>query len=173
MKNQGGRRSSPAEQVVQAPCIYCTQCNFKARNKSEMDEYMKRTRMHMPTGPFYLLTGRTGTDPLPKGGNASSSCNQEAAKMAYHVIFLTMQFTKKAQKVPKLCFNGPMCTWKPGCLYIHPEDGDIMPNKANNQQGRGKICHWSAGQCPQLFQLGLLRALSKFQVPSFYCLGVH
>ena len=34
MKNQGGRRSSPVEQVAKAPCIYCTQCNFTARNKS-------------------------------------------------------------------------------------------------------------------------------------------
>ena len=32
-------------------------------------------------------------------------------------------------KVRKMCKNGTMCLWKPGCRYIHPEDGEVMPQR--------------------------------------------
>ena len=56
-------------------------------------------------------------------------------------------------KVPKMCYNGPSCTWKPGCRYVHPEDGETIPvREALWQEGRRpqvKVCYWSAAKCPR------------------------
>ena len=56
-------------------------------------------------------------------------------------------------KVPKMCYNGPSCTWKPGCRYVHPEDGETIPvREALWQEGRRpqvKVCDWSAAKCPR------------------------
>ena len=30
-------------------------------------------------------------------------------------------------KVRKLCCDGPQCSWKPRCRYVHPEDGEPIP----------------------------------------------
>ena len=32
-----------------------------------------------------------------------------------------------------MCFNGPNCTWKPRCRYVHPEDGEFIPPRADRQ----------------------------------------
>ena len=39
-------------------------------------------------------------------------------------------------KVHKLCQNGPPCTWKPRCRYVHPEDGEIIPPRASREGAR-------------------------------------
>ena len=36
-------------------------------------------------------------------------------------------------KVRKMCRNGPMCSWKPGCRYVHPEEGEMMPQRAQRE----------------------------------------
>ena len=33
-------------------------------------------------------------------------------------------------KIPKVCFNGVACNWKPICRYVHPEDGEAIPVRA-------------------------------------------
>ena len=38
-------------------------------------------------------------------------------------------------KVPKLCYNGLACTWKPRCRYVHPEDGEAIPTRAARGEG--------------------------------------
>ena len=58
-------------------------------------------------------------------------------------------------KVPKLCDNGPRCTWKPRCRYVHMEDGESIPARANGahrqmeRRPQIKHCHWSASECPR------------------------
>ena len=58
-------------------------------------------------------------------------------------------------KVPKLCYNGQNCSWKPRCRYVHPEDGESIPARAHRvsrMEGRRpqvKNCHWSASECPR------------------------
>ena len=55
-------------------------------------------------------------------------------------------------KVPKICGNGEGCSWKPGCRYVHPEDGESIPPRATRggaRESRAKICHWSARECPR------------------------
>ena len=37
-------------------------------------------------------------------------------------------------KVHKLCRNGLNCSWKPGCKFIHLEDGEVMPHRAQRDQ---------------------------------------
>ena len=41
----------------------------------------------------------------------------------------------KIFKVRKLCRNGQGCSWKPGCKYIHLEDGEVMPPREQKVQG--------------------------------------
>ena len=58
----------------------------------------------------------------------------------------------KVAKIPKLCYNGRDCTWKPRCRYLHPEDGETMPVRIAKEGGRRpqvKHCHWSAEECPR------------------------
>ena len=42
-------------------------------------------------------------------------------------------------KVPKLCMNGQRCLWKPRCRYIHPEDGEVMPQRVQRNQVQGFV----------------------------------
>ena len=42
----------------------------------------------------------------------------------------------RIKKVRKLCFNGPTCTWKPSCKYVHLEDGETIPPRSPRQGGR-------------------------------------
>ena len=40
----------------------------------------------------------------------------------------------RISKVRKLCRNGPECSWKPGCKFIHLEDGEVMPPRGQKVQ---------------------------------------
>ena len=44
------------------------------------------------------------------------------------------------RKVRKLCDNGPTCTWKPCCRYVHPEDGEVIPprREEGGRRSRGE-----------------------------------
>ena len=36
---------------------------------------------------------------------------------------------KNVTKVPKLCKDKEACVWKPQCRYVHPEDGEALPER--------------------------------------------
>ena len=41
-------------------------------------------------------------------------------------------------KVPKVCWNGPRCRWKPRCRYVYPEDGEVIPPR-EERLGFGRV----------------------------------
>ena len=40
----------------------------------------------------------------------------------------------QVDKVPKLCRNSSRCTWKPRCRYVHPEDGESIPQRVPRER---------------------------------------
>ena len=174
MRLQGGRRTTPAD----APRTMhtCTQCGFNVTSKSELEKHMKTVHTKPPTCPYCqvklhnlstlkshidtmhnksearpknIQNGVTNTRPIcvfnlqPRGCKKGQSCNYSHD---------TNNQLNSSQKVRKMCNNGPDCTWKPGCRYVHPEDGEVIPPRAPREGGRvsnGRPCYWSPSDCPR------------------------
>ena len=63
----------------------------------------------------------------PRGCKKGSDCD-----------FLHEQNNKTmVTKVRKACRNGLTCFWKPGCKFLHPEDGDVMPPRVQGERELG------------------------------------
>ena len=39
----------------------------------------------------------------------------------------------------KLCRDGPQCSWKPRCRYVHPEDGESIPPWVSRQDRAHRV----------------------------------
>ena len=180
MKHQGGRKTSPAEEVSQSLWFRCPQCNFTFRNESDVDKHVKRhhanpscnichmgffqqgaLRRHMQdnhnkkqSGVIKNQQGHTTIfrAPVTTRGPCIFFLQPRGCKKGSSCDFSHDTNQRKHSKIPKLCFNGPACSWKPGCRYIHPEDGESIPVRTSWEEGRrsrGKPCHWSAADCPR------------------------
>ena len=55
LKNQGGRRTSPAEKTSNSNSFKCPQCNFTTKGKSELEEHVRREHSKYPSCPFCLI----------------------------------------------------------------------------------------------------------------------
>ena len=42
-------------------------------------------------------------------------------------------------KICKFCQNGPSCSWKPGCKYVHPEEGEVIPPRMQSEREQGFV----------------------------------
>ena len=155
MKEQGGRRQSPGEQADFTVKIYCPQCNFTCRQKSELTEHVKMNHSHLPSCPFCLIgffnqpslrkhneEYHNENTPIIRERPVSGRQERPSVKRGVCIFFLQPRGCKKGMncdfsheksvqyssfKVPKMCRNGPGCTWKPRCRYVHAEDGETIP----------------------------------------------
>ena len=163
LKELGGRRRSPAEEVALTPWKYCPQCNFKSRINNEVKEHVNQEHRSYPTCPFCNIgfdnlnaLGRH-IEQYHKDNGPASYQNRNAVKQTRSTVsrgpcifFLQPRGCKKGAncdfshsgapqrviKVRKLCLNGPVCRWKPRCRYIHLEDGETIPERAPREQER-------------------------------------
>ena len=172
MRLQGGRRTSPgAAPISMNPC---PQCGFRLSSKNELQQHVQRVHGGHPNCPFCQV-GFFTLDALEKHIQSNHNENQiresviTKAKPKSLCIFnlqprgckkgLSCDFShetgaqqKGFLKVPNNCGNGPDCAWKPGCRYVHTEDGETIPPRAPRVGGmetRANICHWSARDCPR------------------------
>ena len=49
MKEQGGRRTSPVEEVILTPWFHCPQCNIATRNKNALEKHVQTAHSIKPT----------------------------------------------------------------------------------------------------------------------------
>ena len=143
----------------------CPQCNFTSAIKNDIEKHVKTKHDSHPNCPFCHvgffnlsalkhLIDSMHKEPLVSelrtnvitNGNTKSPHNRPC------VFFLQPRGCKKGQscdfshdanrlqlrisKVPKLCYNGPTCNWKPSCRYVHLEDGETIPARAPRERGR-------------------------------------
>ena len=183
MKKQGGGRNSPVEE---ASPFRCPQCNFKAGRDSELENHMKNKHSSWPSCPFCLV-GLKNQGSLRKHIEDNHSENtqvvRERRESVTHpnrgacIFFLQPQGCKKGQscdfshergaqnsfvKVPKVCYNGPRCNWKPRCRYIHPEDGEVVPPRTyrpgqGGQHRENTGGNWRAEPSREGFGIGNMR----------------
>ena len=59
MKEQGGERTSPLQQVIQTAKIKCPQCSFSSNQKREIDNHVINTHNNRPSCPFCLVKFNT------------------------------------------------------------------------------------------------------------------
>ena len=163
LKELGGKRRSPAEEVALTPWKYCPQCNFKSRINNEVKEHVNDAHRSDPTCPFCSI-GFTNLNALGRHIEERHKDNGPALHQNSNVVsqtrpnvsrgpcifFLQPRGCKKGaycdfshsgapqrvMKVRKLCLNGPVCSWKPRCRYIHLEDGETIPERAPREQER-------------------------------------
>ena len=62
----------------------------------------------------------------PRGCKKGSKCDFSHERVGNNQV----------EKLPKLCQNSRMCSWKPRCRYIHPEDGKTLPERAPRVGGQ-------------------------------------
>ena len=55
LKNQGGRRNSPAERNTNSKLFYCPQCNFKSNQEKEIENHVQREHDTCTSCPFCLV----------------------------------------------------------------------------------------------------------------------
>ena len=161
MKNQGGRRSSPVEQTSPSPWVRCPQCNYKTRQNNDLKNHVRAQHDQKPSCLFCLI-GFTNQDVLLRHIEQNHSENTSVVRENIHIrndekkrgpciFFLQPRGCKKGSqcdfshdrdsinsivKVPKMCRNGPGCSWKPRCRYIHTEDGETIPPRATWEEAR-------------------------------------
>ena len=166
MKNQGGKRVSPAEQVVSESCFYCPQCNLKLKKESDLEEHVKSEHREKPSCPFCLVGFHNlgalrshieqhhgENTPISRETRHSNQpqSGRQAVKRGICIFFLQSQGCKKGNncdfsherggqyssvKIRKVCRNGPHSNWKPRCRYVHPEDGEIIPPREESRAHR-------------------------------------
>ena len=176
LKELGGRRSSPAVEVAPRPWKHCPQCSFKTRTDSELKDHVNKQHGHVPTCPFcnigfYNLNAlghhieERHKDNVPtvienRLPVSQNRHNRRVGSKGVCIFFLQPRGCKKGlfcdfshgggppsvKKVRKLCYNGQGCNWKPRCRYVHPEDGEVIPDRASRDQMRSP--HHQPGQLP-------------------------
>ena len=146
MKSTGGKRNSPAEQATQRKLFPCHLCDFSSESQSVWDKHLKEQHRNVFTCPFCDNTFRelnivkkhifeahkengTRVNKSTKNTPCTFFSQVNGCKKKENCDFshdLTNNDNKN-NKVPKHCWNGPMCRWKPRCRYVHPEDGETIP----------------------------------------------
>ena len=161
MKKQGGGRNSPVEE---ASTFRCPQCNYRSGRDTELQNHVKNKHSILTSCPFCLV-GFINQDVLRKHIEEQHSENTEVVREKRSsvrresrgpcIFFLQPRGCKKGNscdfshkheaqyssvKVPKYCYNGPRCNWKPRCRYVHPEEGEIIPpwTSRPGQGGQGR-----------------------------------
>ena len=145
MKNMGGQRTSPAEQASQRPLFPCHLCEFGSDSQNVWDKHLKDKHRNVFNCP---LCNNTFSDlnvlknhiySHHKEGNRQENRKQKTKPCAFfnqergckkkdECDFSHEQLANdQVNKVPKVCWNGPRCRWKPRCRYVHPEDGEVIP----------------------------------------------
>ena len=156
LKNQGGNRNSPSENASTS-ALNCPQCNYSSRNKNNIETHVRKDHGTHPSCPFcligffHLTALKKHIEEVHKENTAVIREERPVAKRGPCIFFLQPRGCKKRDncdfshergdryvtvKVPKFCHNGPGCTWKPRCRYVHPEDGEIIPPRNQREEGR-------------------------------------
>ena len=179
MKDLGGRRTSPVEEVIRTPKFRCPQCNFTTTNKNGLDNHVNTVHSTLPTcricyvGFHHQAALKRHMQIYHNSENRPSvSQNRPKVTKGYCIFFVQPRGCKKGSscdflhevgqqintKVPKACRNGPGCNWKPGCRYVHLEDGEVFPVRVPRVEARssevarrvcGNSCFWPANECPR------------------------
>ena len=158
LKEQGGKRSSPAEAIL---IKHCPQCNFTSRSSEAIKQHVNSVHVNHPSCPFCQV-GFHNLQALRRHIDQQHSEDRPAVKQTRPdnrerpcIFFLQPRGCKKGStcdfshtgvqqrvmKVRKFCRNGPGCQWKPRCMYVHPEDGETLPDRATREEGRRR--QWS------------------------------
>ena len=156
LKNQGGRRNSPSENASPFALINCPQCNYSSRNKNEIEAHVSKDHGIHPSCPFcligffHLTALKKHIEEMHKENTAVSREERTVEKRGPCIFSLQPRGCKKRDNcdflhergdryvtvnVSKFCHNGPGCTWKPRCRYVHPEDGEIIPPRNQREGG--------------------------------------
>ena len=164
MKNQGSRRTSPVVEAVSVKQFRCPQCNFKCEQENMLHDHVKKEHREFPSCPFCLV-GLTNQASLKRHvelyHNENTPISRERGLSGGHqvkrgpcIFFQQPRGCKKGSdcdfshergvqyntvKVRKLCRNGPGCTWKPRCRYVHMEDGEVIPPRFQKEVARVRI----------------------------------
>ena len=141
----------------------CPQCNSSFDNTTRLEQHIKDTHSNLPTCPFCwigftnhmvlrnhidqshkertLQTVHTNnTRPERKKGLCIFFSQPRGCKKGTDCDFSHEHMSQESLlKVRKFCRNGPSCSWKPGCKFIHPEDGEVMPARANRESEQGFV----------------------------------
>ena len=146
LKDSGAKRSSPqSETEAKTPTktsFKCKHCQFYFDNKSELDNHIKThhkcdctmcggTEQNMANVDQHLHERRDQRTRQETKGPCKYHNQQGGCKKGDQCDFDHQ--SKKLIKIPKICKDGPRCTWKPCCKFIHLEDGDQMPNQRNRE----------------------------------------
>ena len=162
IKHQGGQRNSPLENSdVRVEVLHrCPQCNSKFQNKTGLQQHVKDSHSNAPSCPFchigfvnhlYLrnhidqnhqektlkivqkeISRKKGICAFfqqPQGCKKGLNCDYSHEKIGHEYMI----------KIRKFCRNGPSCSWKPGCKFVHPEDGEAMPAREQKEKELGFV----------------------------------
>ena len=146
MKTMGGQRTSPSEEAKQRALFPCHLCDFSSDSQSVWDKHLKDNHRNIYNCPFCTNTFNELTlvrnhihlkhkeDKMQEKTiykvkpcaffNQRNGCKKKDQCDFSHDISVLDQGNIK---VPKLCWNGPWCRWKPRCRYVHTEDGEVIP----------------------------------------------
>ena len=149
-KNSGGRRTNPQQNSEQrmAKFFKCGNCEFISQNKIFFNEHMTKQHTGQQNGandfnipnPIYhnVHENRTERKKMPCRffNNGNGRCTPRTGTCNYdHRIIPNEEC--------ELCFHKETCTYKPYCIFFHPEGQD----KENWEQSKRKIarvCRFAA-----------------------------
>ena len=192
MKAMGGQRTSPAEQAevrkrqaALRPLFPCHLCEFGTDSQSVWDKHLKDEHRNVFNCPFCAHTfseltlvknhiysnhkeNKTPQNTIQKVKpcaffNQKNGCKKKDQCDFSHEVSAHDQ---GSYKVPKLCWNGPWCRWKPSCRYVHTEDGEVIPPR-KERLGFGRV-DWS--QPPPGYPVSSGRQTTQ-QVPDLRNMG--
>ena len=85
--------------------------------------------------PRFSTTGQNNKQSVGKRGPCAFFSQPRGCKKGSDCDFShNLNSQGVVLKVRKLCRNGLNCSWKPGCKFIHLEDGEVMPPRAQREQ---------------------------------------
>ena len=167
-KIKGGKRTSPQDQSeFRKGCdnvrtlFKCPQCDFISQNEQRFNEHIVEAHVGQPTCPFcYIATRdypslrRHCENKHKEGGdkpdnpkttqniirkpkpcrffkNGEGTCNPKSGKCSFDHSFIP--FNQR-----ELCRHKHQCTYKPYCIFYHPEDKENLKNEPS------KTCKFSS-----------------------------
>ena len=153
MKLQGGHRNSPQESSGNRNVQQCPQCGLGFQKNVSLQKHMNDKHGNNPNCTICHV-GFWNKDVLTKHVNQVHRVSPAIQKTAVQsskrpcAFFLQPRGCKKGsecdfshstvkntvEKVPKVCRNSLNCTWKPSCRYVHPEDGETVPQRAPRER---------------------------------------
>ena len=137
MKNQGGRRTSPVQQVIQRLWVQCPQCSFNSDKKNELNNHVINAHGNQPSCTFCLVRFNT-KEALSKHIEEQHKENTQVIRQLNcpQCNFTTSETSQLDDHVMKEHINHPSC---PFCLVGYQNQGALRKHIGDRHNDNKQI----------------------------------